>query len=82
MHGELTLDQNVASLVAWAWSDSRVRLDPVELARHLQVDHDVTGRFMTEEECERLVCGDDDGAVPVELRLAFLNTHDFIASYW
>lgn len=72
----------VESLTKWAYSDSLVEVDEAVLEDKLRCDFGIVGRLPTEEECEVLVCGDDDGEIPEELQDDFPRAHEFLGTYW
>lgn len=77
----LTIEQAADSIINWAFSDSRVRLDRIVLFDMLRDDYEVSGRFPTEKECELLVTGTDDGDIPRELEEEFPATNDFLCAF-
>ena len=77
------LGDAVESIRGWAMTDSLVDVDPVELRRALQFDSMSSGRLPTEDECEQLVCGSDDGGeVPLAVQVAFPKVHALLNDYW
>lgn len=82
MATQLTVEQAAESIINWAYSDSHVEIDRDALVYRLTQDYAATGRYPTEEECEVLVTGGDDGEIPEELIELFPETHTFIGTYW
>jgi hypothetical protein len=77
------LERAAECISQWALSDSRVKVDWDRLVRALHDDSDEQeGLLPTEEECEQLVCGDEEGEVPGNLQLRFPRTHALLASHW
>lgn len=73
----------------WLYTDSRFRIAPgmleAALARDLELQLQLHGSsaLPTEEECQLLVCGDDEGSIPEELGLGrFPFTNELIAAHF
>ena len=82
MDKPLTLQQAADSIIQWAYSVSRVVIDRDVLLHNLEEDEGFSGRVPTEQECEDLVTGGDEGDAFEELEEFFPKTCTFIGSYW
>lgn len=69
----------ISEIREWVYTDSCVTIDVARLAAALQSDLRTNGgRFLTDEECERFVLGDDDGLISEELTALFPGTHELL----
>jgi hypothetical protein len=59
------------TLSAVMFSDSHAQLDMKILLAAIEIDFRFSNKLPTYEECEVLVCGDDDGNIPEELRSTY-----------
>jgi hypothetical protein len=62
------LNKAVDDLVSWAWCDVNVDLSEKDVLAALMQDG---GEPPTDDECQLLVCGDDSGEIPEELKKRF-----------
>ena len=75
------LQRAASALADWMYGDSHVHIDD-GVKDALRADFAVANRFPTDQECELLVTGDDDGGVPEELVELFPATHEYLGSFF
>lgn len=75
------LNRAVSALADWAYSDSHVELDDL-VKDALLADFATAGRLPSDDECELLITGNDDGEIPEELTQLFPKTHAYLATFW
>lgn len=82
MIDDRAINEAAQDVKATLWSDSRVKAELEDIIIELMADAELRGRLPTSEEIFQLICGGDDGEVPLDLMDMFPNLDNFIAELY